>query len=134
MRSGIIFVLAACSIAIVSSCTQTTAPQIDNPHGVFQGLIVMYDSTGGNPISGMLSVNRGDSTDLSGSWSLSNGQSGELNGAMTDSKLWMDLNPNLVDANTVLVGTFDGKDIRGEWTFSGVMGPINHGTFVATGK
>ena len=132
MRSGIIFLSMTISTMVFSSCTQTTAPRIDNPHGVFQGSVVMYDSTGANPINGTLSVNRGDSTDLSGTWSLSNGQSGKLNGAMTDSTLWMDFNPNLVDANTVLVGTFDGKVIRGHWTFSGVMGPINHGTFVAT--
>lgn len=134
MKSGVFFALIVCSTMVLSSCTQTTAPRIDNPNGVFRGSLVMYDSTGGNPISGMLSVNRGDSTELSGSWSLSNGQSGKLSGAMTDSKLWMNLNPDLVDANTVLVGTFDGKDIRGQWTFIGVMGPLNHGTFVAAGK
>jgi hypothetical protein len=131
MRTGMTFLSVTISVVVLSSCTQTTAPRIDNPHGVFHGSVVLYDSTGGNPIDGTLSLSRGDSSELSGTWNLGNGQSGRLNGTMTDSTLWMDLNPDLVDANTVLWGTFDGISIRGQWTFSGVMGPINHGTFVA---
>ncbi len=132
MRNRIILLLTTFSMVVLSACTQTTAPRIDNPHGVFQGSLVMYDSTGGNPINGRLSVSRGDSADLSGNWGLKNGQSGKLAGAMTDSTLWMNLNPNLIDANTFLFGTFDGRNIQGKWTYSGVMGPINHGTFTAT--
>ena len=132
MRNRIILSLTTSLMVVLASCTQSTAPRIDNPHGVFQGSLVMYDSTGDNPINGRLSISRGDSTDLSGNWNLQNGQSGKLAGTMTDSTLWMNLNPNLVDANTILFGTFDGASIKGRWIFDGFAGPINHGTFIAT--
>lgn len=131
MKSGIIFALTTCTMMALASCTQSTAPLIDAPHGVFKGSIVMYDSTGGNPVSGTLSVIRGDSTNLSGNWSLKNGQSGTLTGSMPDSTLWLNLNPNMIDANTYLLGTFDGKNIEGRWVYSGIAGPMNQGTFVA---
>ena len=132
MKSGFIPVLATCSMMALASCTQSTAPLIDTPHGVFKGSIVMYDSTGGNPVNGTLSVTRGDSTNLSGNWTLGKGQSGTLSGDMPDSTLWLNFNPNMIDANTFLLGTFDGKHIKGRWVYSGIAGPINHGTFVAT--
>lgn len=132
MRHVTIPFLTVFSMLLLASCTQTTAPHIDNPHGAFQGSLLMYDSTGSNPIQGRLSLSRGDSTDLSGTWSLQNGQGGKLAGAMTDSTINVNLNPNLVDANTYLIGAFDGTTIKGRWFFVGVMGPINHGTFTAT--
>lgn len=132
MRDSVFLSLVILSTIALASCTQSTAPLIDDPHGMFQGSLVMYDSTGKNPVNGRLSVSRGDSTDLSGRWSLENGQSGKLAGAISDSTLWINLNPELIDANRYLFGTFDGKNIKGRWTYSGIMGPIDYGTFVAT--
>lgn len=133
MTNRVSLSLVISSIIVVASCTQSTAPLIDNPNGVFEGSLVMYDSTGGNPLNGRLSVTRGHSTDLSGGWSLENGRGGRLAGAISDSTLWINLNPDLIDANTYLFGTFDGKNINGRWILSGFAGPIDHGTFVATG-
>jgi hypothetical protein len=131
MGSWVIFLWTILLLMVLASCTQLTAPCIDSPHGIFQGTLIMYDSTGGNPIYGRLLINRGDSIDLSGSWSLQNNY-GKLAGFIKDLTINVNLNPGLVDANTYLIGTFGGTTIKGQWLFVEVMGPINHGRFIAT--
>lgn len=59
MQNRTIFLLAAVIMLALMSCTQTTAPSIDSPRGMLRGSLVMFDSTGQNPVNGKLTVNRG---------------------------------------------------------------------------
>ncbi len=119
------------SVLLLGSCTHTTAPSIDNTGGAFRGTLIMYDSTGSKLVEGRIFLSRTDSTDIAGSWSLNEGrQGGRLTGWIADSTISVNLNPDLVDANTYLIGTYRGATIEGRWFFSGIAGPIDHGTFV----
>ncbi len=115
----------------LASCTQSTAPSLDNPNGAFRGSLTLYDSTAGRPRQGTLYLSRGDSTDIVGTWSLGTDKRGRLVGRIVDSTVTLNLNPEWMDANTILMGTFDGTTIKGQWYFSGVMGPVYGGEFVA---
>jgi len=48
--------------------------------------------------------------------------------------MYIDLNPNIRDANVFLRGTIDGKRFHGKWTFSAYTGPVTEGTFEAIRK
>ena len=48
--------------------------------------------------------------------------------------VYIDLNPNILDANVFLRGTIDVKRFHGKWTFSAYTGPVSEGTFEAIRK
>jgi hypothetical protein len=100
-----------------------------------------YDINGIKTIEGILTIEQGDSTDISCNWDFSaigNPQNigpqigkGTGTGFIDDISFYANLNPNYADNNVMLVGTIDGNTIQGEWTFAGFPGVINSGTFVA---
>jgi hypothetical protein len=57
--------------------------------------------------------------------------SGTFTGSFDGAALNINLNPQMADNNVFLNGTFSGNTIRGEWSFSGFAGVINHDTFMA---
>lgn len=113
-------------------CNDSDSIVIGNQGGTFQGKIVLLDSLGANHISGIININQINSIDLNGSWSFQNRENGKLVGSINDMKVQINLNPNFIDNNTILFGSFDGKTIKGEWFHSGVGGVDNRGTFLAT--
>ena len=119
-------------ILVLISCSEPNTPRIGNSNGVFVGKLTMYDPTGGHPVNGTISIKQDNSNSLSGNWSLNNGQSGKLVGTIKNAKITVNLNPDMVDANTNLIGDFDGNSIKGQWYFSGEPGVLNRGTFIAT--
>ena len=128
-----LFVLISLAITIVLNitCTEPNSPTIDRPNGIFKGKIALYDSSGTNPLQGNISLIRVNTTDFGGTWSLQNWQSGKLTGTIDNMKTNINLNPNMIDDNTFLIGDFAGNTIEGQWFHSGVMGVNNKGTFVA---
>ncbi|MCI0614497.1 hypothetical protein L0244_16035 [bacterium] len=57
--------------------------------------------------------------------------SGNFTGSFDGAAVTINLNPEMADNNVTLHGTFTGDTIRGEWSFSGFAGVINHGPFMA---
>lgn len=101
-----------------------------------------YDSLGFLIVIGWLKFEHTDSVMIEGSWQLNNinnrndigpqfGQ-GELIGSITDSQIWMELNPQFVDHNMHLEGTINDKIIEGKWYWISIRGVTNWGTFKAS--
>ena len=104
-----------------------------------------FDSVGTAIVSGWLLFEYEDSTRLSGEWSLDAIGSttnigpqvgtGKLTGGNDNGTVGVNLNPQWVDNNVYLAGTFENdgvyKGFKGKWNYSGVGGPINYGTFTS---
>lgn len=60
--------------------------------------------------------------------------SGDLTGSITRDEIYINLNPNMSDANVFLRGTINEKRFHGKWTFSAYTGPVSEGTFEAIRK
>ncbi len=131
MKNLSILFSIALSILLLISCTEPNSPTIDNPDGIFNGNIILLDSSGTNTVYGNISLYRGKTTDLSGEWSLRNGQNGKLVGSINNLKININLNPDMIDDNTFLIGDFGSNSIEGQWFHSGIMGVNNRGTFSA---
>jgi len=111
-----------------------------------------FDKDGNKIVEGRLSITSAtprrigneESTELKGTWELKEighhdrigGQvgSGDLIGSIGTEGIYIDLNPNMNDANVILRGSIDGKRFHGKWSANGIAGPINQGTFEATRK
>lgn len=132
MKFKLILILFGISNLLFISCNDSDSTIIGNPDGVFQGKIVMFDSTGSNYLNGTIKLAQSNSTDLYGSWSFLNGENGKIVGTINTMKVELNLNPDFIDNNTYLFGDFDGKTIKGNWIHAGIMGINNKGTFVAT--
>lgn len=85
-----------------------------------------------------------ESTQIKGNWELRKvgtqekigpqEGSGDLIGSIIEGEIYINLNPNISDANVNLRGTIEGKRFYGKWSFDGCAGAISRGTFEATGK
>ena len=133
MKKILIIFLFTFAVFQLYSCNDSNSNIIGNPDGQFMGEIVLLDSLGANPLNGTIKLTQTNNTDLIGSWILQNGQNGKLTGLINDMKVNINLNPDFVDKNTVLLGNFDGMSIKGQWYHSSIVGLDNKGTFVATG-
>jgi hypothetical protein len=49
-------------------------------------------------------------------------------------EIYLDLNPNINDANVLLRGKIEGKRFHGTWSFNGYSGRVTGGTFEALRK
>ena len=131
MKKLLVCFSLALTIVLFISCSEPDSPSIDSPNGVFKGSIVLFDSSGYNPLNGSITLLRNNTTDLSGNWKLRNGQNGELTGSINNLKININLDPDKIDDNTFLFGEYKGIAIEGRWVHSGVMGVNNKGTFIA---
>jgi hypothetical protein len=100
-----------------------------------------YDSLGNLIVGGWLSFEFTDSVGIEGTWNLKNltdrndlgPQIGDgiLKGGSSDSRIWMELNPQFRDNNLHLEGTTDDDRIEGTWAWLTFAGVSNWGTFKA---
>ena len=100
-----------------------------------------YDSLGAKIVTGFLWLEFASSGSVTGHWCLQKignpdnigpqTGTGKLTGNLQDSEIWINLNPDWADNNVNLTGKIEGTEIRGDWTYSGFVGMINHGTFNA---
>lgn len=115
----------------IISCNETKSTILGAPNGIFSGKITMLDSASSVYAEGEITIHQVGETELKGNWKFNSGVSGELVGIIENNQVHINLNPNYVDNNTFLDGYFYGKKIEGTWSFSGIQGIIEQGTFVA---
>lgn len=109
------------------------------PAGAFQ--YTGYDSTGVVIVQGWLSLSFEDSTAITGNWQLQKvGEvtqigrqtgTGTLAGRIRLGKIFLNLNPNIVDNNVEIDGDFTKNRFSGKWRYIGFPGLLNWGTFKA---
>ena len=100
-----------------------------------------YDTSGTIVVEGWLTLTIIDSTNVQGEWHFTKVGNpanigfhygdGVLRGAFYHAGLSVGLNPNYIDNNVVLFGTYDGNSYVGTWQWIGFPGVLNHGTFEA---
>ena len=100
-----------------------------------------YDSSGIKIITGTLTFFFNDSITYSGTWQLRQignpskigpqTGSGDFVGGVTDSLVWVNLNPNYADNNVHLSGKLENESYTGTWQYVSFIGVTNQGTFIA---
>ncbi|GBD94074.1 hypothetical protein BMS3Abin05_01671 [bacterium BMS3Abin05] len=109
------------------------------PAGAFQ--YAGYDSTGVVIVQGWLSLSFEDSTAITGKWQLQKvGEAthigpqtgtGTLAGSIRLGKIFLNLNPQIVDNNVAITGDFAKNRFSGKWQYIGFAGLLNWGPFTA---
>lgn len=143
-----ILVLSCCVLActMARSIDRGTSSAIGDYH------YTSYDEKGKKVVEGRISITSSErrrigseeTTQLKGNWELKKvGDQktigaqegvGELIGSDSNGEIYLDLNPNISDANVILRGKIEGRRFHGTWSFNGYAGPIIKGTFEATKK
>ena len=101
-----------------------------------------FDSAGILVSQGWFSIEYTDSVNFTGTWQIDKLMpnadigpqtgSGELIGNLDSLTVSIGLNPDMVDNNVFLRGTYmEQEGLSGEWTYSGFPGILNRGTFKA---
>jgi len=101
-----------------------------------------YDSTGNKIISGYLWIDSFDSTVVKGKWDFKQVSNEENLGpqigkgnfeGIKDSQgsMSLNLNPEWIDNNVFLIGSFQNSHYNGDWNYVGFPGVINSGSFEA---
>ena len=109
-----------------------------------------FDSTGRKIVTGTMELQftKIDSVDkerISGRWSFSAANDSGIPQAMLgdgeligewhpDTRLWLNLHPNMMDNNVFLDGNLENEKYTGEWSYATFAGVINYGTFEASKK
>lgn len=137
MRDLISVILILLLLFVIQSCNETTIESL--PKGAFE--YSSYDSSGTAIAKGWLSFDYHDSTYVKGEWKINkvlNPQcigpqigDGNLVGAFIEDKLHLQLNPNIVDNNLVLIGDLEGNKYSGKWIYYSFIGITNWGRFEA---
>ncbi len=101
-----------------------------------------YDSLGNLIANGWLQFELIDSVNIEGVWKLNKIRNrddigpqygeGKLVGSISDSKIWMELNPQYRDNNMYLDGIKSDNYIEGKWYWISFPGVTNWGTFKAS--
>ena len=112
------------------------------PAGTFQ--YSAYDNAMNLVAYGWLTINDKDSSDIVGDWKIAavgdvahlgpQIGDGKSHGSFQKSKLYLNLNPTVVDDNVILVGSYDGRTFKGNWGWSSFAGLTDKGFFVAVRK
>ena len=92
-------------------------------------------------VSGSMELELNDEQEITGSWDFSAVTptddigpqigSGELIGAVEDTLIMINLNPQNADNNVILVGELEGNNLNGIWQYVGFPGVITEGKFQA---
>jgi len=113
------------------------------PDAVPQGAYAYsgFDESGALVIQGWLTLDTHDPARVTGAWHLEpvgnvanlgpQTGDGRLAGQANGNVVVVDLNPGFADNNVVLDGRLGDGTYDGRWTYSGLAGPINSGTFTA---
>jgi len=149
VRTYLIILTCACYVLACSIAKTSDQPK-PFPLGDYD--YTSYDEHGDKVVQGRISITSSEkrrigaeeTTQLKGNWELKKvGKQeriglqegkGELVGSLDKGEIYLNLNPNISDANVYLNGKIEGKRFHGTWTFSGYTGPVTKGTFEAVRK
>jgi len=147
--------VSLCVIALGSwllACSVAQTQDKSKPFPVADYDYTSFDEHGDKVVQGRISITSSElrrigseqHTQLKGSWDLkkvgkqekigNQEGTGALIGSIQIGEIYLDLNPNMSDANVVLRGKIEGKRFHGTWSFNGYAGPISKGTFEAIKK
>jgi len=133
------FCFVACSAARIARTAEQVKPV---PMGEYK--YTGFDKSGKRIVEGRLSITAIIGKQIEGDWELnevdnpgrigSQVGSGALVGSIDEQEVYIDLNPNISDANVYLNGAIESGRYKGTWSFNGIAGPISQGTFEAVRK
>jgi len=100
-----------------------------------------YDTIGTPIVSGWMTINIQDSTQVTGEWHFNKVNDphnigphtgdGNFAGGFDNGRLYINLNPNYIDNNVILNGEFQTTTYSGTWIWSSFSGISNRGNFQA---
>jgi hypothetical protein len=152
LRTASIFFSMLTLGCLVVACSVARTADGAKPFPVGDYDYTSYDEKGDKVVQGIISITSSElrrigseqKTQLKGNWDLkkigkqekigNQEGTGALIGSIENGEIYLDLNPNMSDANVVLRGKIDGKRFHGTWSFNGYAGPISKGTFEAVRK
>ena len=149
MRSFICkLLLVTVCFAVGCSVARPSEPDKPFPLGDYQ--YTSYDDKGDKVVEGRVSITSTEArrigseeqTQLKGNWELKRVGNqehiglqegkGDLIGSLDKGEIYLNLNPNIDDANVILQGKIEGKRFHGTWSFNGFAGAVSKGKFEAT--
>jgi hypothetical protein len=124
------------------SCTKDTSPTSSLPQDAFQ--YQAFDNSGTQVISGWIQIKFIKPNEIVGLWNLSKignpvnighqvGE-GKLEGSVENNELSINLNPDMLDDNVMLIGKLSDNRFEGKWNYFTKMGAISGGLFKAIKK
>ena len=135
-----LFVLGFC----VSSCSKAKSVPPSAPRPLSEYQYTGFDKKGDKIVEGRLAITSREGEHIKCEWRLSKignperigpqTGTGECIGLMTEDKLFINLNPNMVDNNVNLKGQVKDGSYSGTWSYDGYAPGINKGTFEAVKK
>lgn len=135
---ALIISIALASFLLLSFCSEDSSTNSSLTIYKYSG----YDSTGNKIITGYLWIDSADSSVVKGRWDfkrVSNEEnlgpqigSGNFDGVKdSQGNMSLNLNPEWIDNNVFLIGSFNNLQYRGDWNYVGFPGVINAGSFEA---
>ena len=125
-------------LLLLNSCATSNVYQ-SFPYGSYQ--YRSYNFVGDLVGEGTLYVDQSDSNSLTGNWNIRKVRdckncgaqfgSGFLTGYIEDDKMYINLNPDIVDIDTKLIGVIADGEFIGDWRWSNQAGFGFSGTFKA---
>jgi len=133
----------------VLACSVPKAVEQEKPFPTGDYRYTSFDKSGAKVVEGRLSITSVEprriekevQIQIKGNWELkkvgnqerigAQVGSGDLIGSVTNGEVYINLNPNINDANVILKGKVEGKRFHGTWSFKGYAGTISEGTFEA---
>ncbi len=152
LRFGLVNMLMLVFGCCIVACSIAKTSDQSKPFPVGDYDYTSYDEKGDKVVQGRVSITSSElrrigseqSTQLKGNWELKKVGNqehigmqvgkGELIGSFDKGEIYLDLNPNINDANVLLRGKIEGKRFHGTWSFNGYAGPVSKGTFEAVKK
>ena len=151
LRNGFVYLMLLLGGGVVACSIAKTSDQ-SKPFPLGDYDYTSYDGKGDKVVQGRISITSSElrrigseqTTQLKGNWELKKVGNqehiglqegkGELIGSIDKGEIYLNLNPNISDANVVLRGKIEGKRFHGTWSFIGYAGPTIKGTFEAFRK
>jgi len=138
------------TVCFAVGCSVARTSERDKPFPLGDYQYTSYDDKGDKVVEGRVSITSSEArrigseeqTQLKGNWELKKVGNqehiglqegkGDLIGSLDKGEIYLNLNPNMDDANVILQGKIEGKRFHGTWSFNGFAGAVSKGKFEAT--
>jgi len=138
MKKRYIILISSVAILMLLSCSSQQAAG-DFPYGSY--LYRSYNFLGDLVGEGTLYINQSDSNTITGNWQIKKMReclncgaqfgTGVLTGYIENDTMYIDLNPDIVDITTELIGRIADGSFTGDWQWFNQAGFGYSGTFKA---